>query len=292
MYNYRVFISYAHSDRETVEHVDLVMRNMGLIPVWDKDIGGGREFDDGIRKRIAQAHIFMPLITRTSRDRPWVHQEIGYALGIGVPVLPVALGALPEGMLSGIQAICVKDDLSDLPAGMEQASIESLVFANPEGELERLGVTTHIAEFSEERTRMLATYAGEVPNPSAVRQRAIFSSFSLPKEVTEKIWESIELRDRRDEYFRTLLSRERRILEQHARTGDCSLILYPFLDFSDVGAGVHRSQLNLLREFLRSLPEERITVVTVKSRFPGNLTIIGDWFAAKALPPQSGAEYR
>jgi hypothetical protein len=294
MYHFRIFLSYAHEDREKVERIGLLLHDMGLVPVWDKNIAAGTAFDDGIRRRIAQAHVFMPLLTSKSRDRPWVHQEIGYACGIGVPVIPVALGALPEGMLSGIQAICVKDDLSDLRQGIEHAGIESLVLpSHAAGELERLGITTHLAEFSEERTRLLFRYAKETSPPAAVRQRAIFSSFSLPDAPPDhKLWDSLELPERRSRYFRTLLRDERRILEEHARIAGCSLVLSPFVDFSTVGARVHRSQLEILRDFLTSMPEDMIRVAFVDARFLGNLTIIGDWFGAKALPPQPGAEYR
>jgi hypothetical protein len=294
MYHFRAFLSYAHADRAKIERIDVLLRNMGLTPVWDRDIAGGTAFDDGIRRRIAQAHVFMPFLTSSSNDRPWVHQEIGYAFGIGVPVVPVALGALPEGMLSGIQAICVKDDLSDLQQGIEQAGIESLVLSSQaEGELERLGITTHLAEFSEERTRLLVRYAKETSKPAAIRQRAIFSSFSLPDAPADhRIWDSIELPEQRSPYFRTLLGDERRILEEHARIGGCSLILNPAVDLTAVGAMVHRSQLQILREFITSMPEDMIRVAFVDGKFLGNLTIIGDWFGAKALPPQPGAEYR
>jgi hypothetical protein len=84
MYHFRVFLSYAHADRGKVERIDVLLREIGLTPVWDRDIAGGTAFDDGIRRRIAQAHVFMPLLTSNSREQPWVHQEIGYALGIGV----------------------------------------------------------------------------------------------------------------------------------------------------------------------------------------------------------------
>jgi hypothetical protein len=294
MHQFRVFLSYAHADRGKAEQVDVLLRHLGLTPVWDKDIPAGRAFDDVIRKRIAQAHVFMPLITLNSCDRPWVHQEIGYALGIGVPVVPVAIGVLPEGMLSGLQAICVNDDLSDFRKGLEGAGIESLVRSfGARGELERLGIMTHVAEFSEERTMRLIRYATETPRPARVRQRAIFSSFSLPDaEPKHRVWELIEPPERRSEYLRTLLRDERRVLEEHARIGGCSLVLTPFLDFSSVGARVHRAQLETLREFLASMPADMIAVGIVDGRFSGNLTIIGDWFGAKAVPPQPGSEYR
>jgi len=294
MYHFRIFLSYAHADTKQIELISVLLYDMGLIPVWDRDISGGTAFDDGIRRRIAQSHIFMPILTSNSCDRTWVHQEIGYALGIGVRVVPVALGALPEGMLSGIQAIRVNDDLSNFQQRIAEASIESLVLSsNAEGDLERLGITTHLAEFSEERTKLLVRYANETARPAAVRQRAIFSSFSLPDlPPSHRAWNSIELPERRSKYFRTLLRDERRVLEEHARIGGCSLILNPFVDFTVVGSRVHRAQLEILRDFLTSMPEDMIRVAFINGGFLGNLTIIGDWFGARALPPQPGAEYR
>jgi len=126
-----------------------------------------------------------------------------------------------------------------------------------------------------------------------VRQRAIFSSFSLPDaQPNDAVWDSIDLPARRSEHFRNLLLNERRILEKHAREHGCSLLLSPFVDFAPGGAGVHRSQLALLKRFLVSMPKERISVAFVEGRFSGNLTLVGDWFGAKALPSQPGSEYR
>src|ERR1043165_4876801 len=102
MYPLRIFLSYAHADKDKVKQIADLLNYMGLLPVWDKDIAAGTVFDDRIRRQIAQAHLFMPLLTANSYNRLWVHQEIGFALGIGVPVVPIAIGTLPEGMLSGI----------------------------------------------------------------------------------------------------------------------------------------------------------------------------------------------
>jgi len=71
----------------------------------------------------SQSHIFMPLITKNSCNRAWLHQETGYALGIGVPVVTVANGTFPEAMISVIQAICVQDDLSGLRQGIEHYKV-------------------------------------------------------------------------------------------------------------------------------------------------------------------------
>jgi hypothetical protein len=294
MYPFRIFVSYAHADKEKVERITEILNDVGLKPFWDRDIPGGTVFTDHIRRQIAQAHFFMPFLTTNSHDRLWVHQEIGFALGIGVPVVPITLGSFPEGMLSGIQAICVTEDLSNLQQDILQVGLEAMVLSSKvDGELERLGITTHLAEFSEERTRLLIEYAKETPGTAIVRQRAIFSSFSLPdKPPDNSMWDVIELSEHRSIYFRKLLREERRILTHHSQEGGCYLILHPYLDFSSVGAGIHRSQLEILREFLMLMPNEKIRVAFADGKFLGNITILGDWFGAKALPPQFGQEYR
>jgi hypothetical protein len=267
---------------------------MQLDPIWDRDLCAGVKFDDEIRREIARAHVFMPLITLNSRESHWVHQEIGYALGINVPVIPVALGSLPGEMLSAIQAIQIGSDLSGLRQGLERVKIEALVLSSAvQQDLERLGITTYVADFAQDRTRLLVEYGSKVSGPAHVRQRAIFSSFSLPDaQPCDKVWDSIDLPPKRSEHFRNLLLNERRILETHAREYGCSLLLSPFVDVGPVGAGVHLSQLSELKRFLISMPEERILVAFVEGQFLGSLTIVGDWFGAKSLPSRPGFEYR
>jgi hypothetical protein len=294
VHNFRIFLSYARFDRSQVEVVSAQLRERKFIPLWDENISPGKAFTDEIKRGIARAHLFMPLLTPTSCIRPWVHQEIGYALGIGVPVLPVAIGALPEGLLWEVQAITVQENLSDFGAKVDRADIETIVRANFGGEeLERLGITTHVAEYGEDRTNLLIKSVTGIPTPARIRQRAIFSSFSLPDARPEdEIWDAIELPEPRGQYLRTKLREERQSMGRHASDAGCSLILYPFVNYEPVGAKVHRNQIRLLCSFLRSMPRDQVVVATKQGIFPGSVTIVGDWFGARALPPRDGSEYR
>jgi hypothetical protein len=72
--------------------------------------------------------------------------------------VPVVFGALPKAMVSGLSVIHVREDMSDFRSRIVEARLESLVLANgSEGELARLGVTTHVAEYREEHTQLLGT---------------------------------------------------------------------------------------------------------------------------------------
>ena len=88
MYRLRVFLSYAHADRTIVNRMDAVLADMGLSPVWDRELSAGQPFDDGIRRHIATAHVFMPVLTAASSQRPWVHQETDMPSALVCPSSP------------------------------------------------------------------------------------------------------------------------------------------------------------------------------------------------------------
>ncbi|HEU4835744.1 MAG TPA: TIR domain-containing protein [Pyrinomonadaceae bacterium] len=295
MYPFRVFISYAHEDRNAVEVIDIILRGEGLVPVWDREIKPGTSFTDAIKKQIATAHVFMPLLTLTSENNPWVHQEIGFAVGIDVPVLPLVLDQLPGEMVASIQAIRIKSDFSDLIEHVRATNIEALVLRHEsDSELQRLGISNRVANYSEERTELLVKQAEQLSPPIYVRQRALFSSFSLPDAApTHPLWDEIEPIRRRSEYHRRLLRRERKILESHARLCGCSLIICPFIDNENrASARAHVAQLEQLLCFFESMPDDKLIVGLTQGGIEEHLNLLGDQFGTKALTPQPGADYR
>ncbi len=86
------YISYSHQDKALAEKICAVIQNLGLAPLWDEDFAAGQGFHDQIKRFIAHAHVVMPIITPASSDHGWVHQEIGYAVAMQIPVLPIAWG--------------------------------------------------------------------------------------------------------------------------------------------------------------------------------------------------------
>jgi TIR domain len=56
-------------------------RGKGRVHVFldEKDIEGGQSIPDSVRKNIAQCDEFVVLLSRYSKDRPWVLMEIGGA---------------------------------------------------------------------------------------------------------------------------------------------------------------------------------------------------------------------
>src|SRR4051812_41174276 len=110
--NLRVFISYSHKNREAFEAVSEALRVLGLIPWSDQDLAAGPGFTLQIQTKIAHSHLFVPILTPESHRRGWVHQEIGFAVALKVPCVPVCIGKVPEGMIAMAHAVVLDPGVS------------------------------------------------------------------------------------------------------------------------------------------------------------------------------------
>ena len=288
-YPFRVFVSYAHEDHRLAARLLQALRDLQLRPYCDESIGAGMPFTDEIKGLIAHAHVFMPLITQNAQQRPWVHQETGYAMALNIPVLPVAVhGVLPEDMTAQLQAITVRKDMRDAKEKLAAISFERVVFPPPRAPEAMIDV----ADLPEERTRLLASYPRrivEYGHYGLVRQRGAFSSFCLPDAgPLDKLWELREGLNQRSEYHRILQREERRMLEVHARAVGCRLIVDPTIDLLERGETAAPARLHVLLQFLDSMADDKIQVVTSTKAGRGSLTIVGDWFAAESQLPKPG----
>jgi hypothetical protein len=298
-YPYRVFISYAHEDQQQAQRVVNYLRGLGVVPLWDEDIGAGTAFTETIKEMIASAHLFMPLLSHNAQQCPWVHQEVGFAMGINIPVLPVALDNLPGEMLAPLQAVRLGPGPDDLRQRLTSQLLERTVRSAG-----RHFTVTQVADWQETRTELLGQYAErflEQGRYGRVRQRAPLSSFSIPNcDISDPVWELFGGAGERAWYYRSLLRREREALERHARVAGCSLILSPSLDLPRVGTAAggerhdraRRVRLEILKQFLETMPNDRVRVAFTESAAEGNLTLVGDCYLAEAVVPRPGLEYR
>lgn len=286
---YRVFICYSHDDRELVERVDEMLTSIGLVPVWDKSIMPGTRFTSAIKERIKYAHILMPLLTENSAQRPWVHQETGYALALNIPVLPVAVGRVPGQMIAELHAIEVDEDLSGFAEKVADVDFESLIFSpqidNP--------TAMEVTAWQEERTEFLVRYASrviELGHYGKIRQLATLSSFSIPDLFPDDplfVTRGGE-HDHYSDYLRSLLQQERQVLERHALECGCDLIVDPSVCFERHGTEGTEIRLRVLLEFLEKMTDDKAHVIISPEAGRGNVTIVGDWFSAELMVTKRG----
>ena len=234
----------------------------------------------------------MPLITAHAAQRPWVHQETGYAMALNIPVLPVAVDTVPGEMAAQLQAIVVKADLSDFAACLEAADLKTVVCAPPANPLNMIEVTT----WSERRTQLLAGYAQTVTELGAagrVRQRAALSSFSIPdKGLDHILWRLREGTVTRTSYQRHGQREERRALERHAVKAGCDLIIDPTFSLARHGEEATKARLWIVCLFLETMPDDKVRIVLSPRAREGNLTIVGDWFSAESMSAHPSEGHR
>ncbi|MCL4694823.1 MAG: TIR domain-containing protein [Candidatus Hydrogenedentes bacterium] len=291
---YRVFISYSHEDKALVEGIAAILSRNGLQPMWDRNFAYGQGFHEQIKNFIAHAHVFLPVLTRTADARKWVHQEIGYAMALHIPVLPVAVEGLPGEMIQQIHALRMDgDDPEVLSDHLSKDVMEALV----ERHARNYKALYECAELPEDRAKMMSAYADDVfalGIRDVVRQKGALSSFHIPREVVgNPIWRRrYGLTTRSEEHCR-LQRQERLSLQRHAQTAGCKLIVKPGLLYERYGPDARISRLESLVKFLEEMDDARCRVA-IQEEMDARLsvTILGNWFSAESLAGEGGRGYR
>jgi hypothetical protein len=292
---YRVFLSYSHEDQKLAEGVIAVLKDQ-FEPLWDRHIRPGSAFTESIKGLIVHAHVFMPLITPKSKERPWVHQETGFAMALNIPVLPLASGDIPAEMLAQLQAINVDpQNIAELPERLRKLGWEFIV-SQP---LAKAHLMTELADFPEARAKSMFEHANrilELGYRGRVYQRGGLSSFSIPrKDFEDPIWALRDGPNRRSDYLHYWLAKERDVLERHAREAGCTLIIDPEVPKNtwskqDDPDGQKRRKflearccrLTELRGFLDDMSDEQVRVICSPRAREANITTVGDWFLAES----------
>jgi hypothetical protein len=286
----RAFVTYSRKDERAFEVICAALSEMGVDPLSDRRLkaAGEEGFTTQIQDLIRHAHVFVPIVTPASHESGWVHQEIGFAVAMRVPCVPVCVGWTPGGMIAGRQAVT--------GATIEQAAA-SLRREDLAGLARRAGKTPHppgrVAFYPEERADLIAAEATlaadtEGVGPGCVRIRGGLGSFTLPSDPPDHpVWLARYGDRERTEHSFAKFGAERRSLEHHARSAGVRLVLDAGLDVdARYGAGAGRTRLCVLWNFLRGiadLPDERVRLVWVESH-PAHLVLaVGDWFFAESL---------
>lgn len=315
MYPFRVFLSYAHDDRDLAEDVAEHLSRLGMINLWDKSIIPGNPFTDEIKKRIAISHLFIPLITQVSNSKPWVHQETGYAMGIGIPIIPVVIGAMPGQMIEQLQAITLVPDPAEVSEGRSKGGLAGELAAKlterlVEGRFRKSRGSSpsfFTADHPEKRTELICEFAREVQEMIEVlpdckgsvnehmrlRHSGALSSFSLPDlPPDDPIWTGNGGIVANGSLYYELLWEERKVLEQYAREWGCDLLIDPLVRLKGDDLPATRVRLGILADFIRDMDDSHLRVVVRPIGETGNLIAVGDWFYAEAMAHNRKAGYR
>jgi hypothetical protein len=111
---YRIFLSHATSDKFIAKAMCQQLDAVGATTFRDdRDIDGGDDIPESIRKAITESDEFVVLLTTNSVNRPWVNLEIGAAwvwarLRIVVVLYNIGIDPIPA-MMKSKKAIALND---------------------------------------------------------------------------------------------------------------------------------------------------------------------------------------
>jgi hypothetical protein len=103
---YRVFLSHKTEVKKEVAILKNRLQLFGISCfVAHKDIKPTKVWQDEIENALQSMDAFIALMTDSFHDSDWTDQEVGFALGRGVPLIAVKFGRDPYGFIGKFQAL-------------------------------------------------------------------------------------------------------------------------------------------------------------------------------------------
>lgn len=102
----RCFISHTSAHRVEVATLadQLTSYNVAAFVAHDA-IRPSEQWQDVIRRALGSCHVLLAYVTPDFPASDWCDQEVGWALGRGVPVIPIRVGQDPYGFFGSTQAL-------------------------------------------------------------------------------------------------------------------------------------------------------------------------------------------
>lgn len=105
-YSFKVFLSHRDTFKKETACLKEYLGNYNLACfVAHEDIVPDEHWLLEIKRALLSCDIVVALITKDFHESVWTNQEIGIALGLGIPVFSIKLGKPPAGFIANKQAI-------------------------------------------------------------------------------------------------------------------------------------------------------------------------------------------
>jgi len=223
----------------------------------------------------------------------WLHQEVGYAIGVSVPIVPIIVGDVkPMAFLQPLQAVRIKDT----PAELRQILSPDVIARRVESAARSGHASFESVYEPEARAQTIARYARMAMQRGGGRvlEQGAMSSFALPEQPSHAaVWQLRDGNVQRSAYLHAQQYEERMALGELVRRFGCSLILDPTVPLTRYGPEARRIRLTQLMTFIRddkACPDLRIAIRPWNDAL--NLVIVDDWFCGESVTPQDGGGYR
>lgn len=103
---FHIFITHVAGRREEAVTLKSELSHLGAEGfVAHQDIEPAKEWQRVIEAALLSCHALVALLHKGFRESSWCDQEVGYVLGRGVPVIPVAIDMQPYGFFGALQSL-------------------------------------------------------------------------------------------------------------------------------------------------------------------------------------------
>jgi hypothetical protein len=103
----KVFISHSNKDMDIVKKLESKLKQEKFEVFIAEEIEQpGKPLSEKIKELIRKSNHVVVLYTKNAEESKWVHEEIGYALGVYKPLIPIVeKGVLLDAMLKGLEYV-------------------------------------------------------------------------------------------------------------------------------------------------------------------------------------------
>lgn len=116
---FRLFLSHVSAHKVAVASLKSELRLRGISAfVAHEDITPSLEWQNEIELALRSMHALAALLTPDFHPSNWTDQEVGFALGKGVLVVPVRMGSDPYGFIGKVQGLSGSFDQPGRTAGL------------------------------------------------------------------------------------------------------------------------------------------------------------------------------
>ena len=83
--------------------------------IADRDAPIGKSLPETVKKAINNSELVLVFLTKNSKKSIWVNQEIGYALGKGIPIIPLRKGRIRlKGLIESTKYVSMKSNAIEI----------------------------------------------------------------------------------------------------------------------------------------------------------------------------------
>ncbi len=113
----KLFVSHLSSNRQRMSHLKASLANWGISAfIAHEDIEASKEWRDEVEAGLETMEVMVAVVEPKFKESDWCAQEVGFALGRKIDIIPLRAGLDPFGFFGKYQGIQIKGKTPEIVA--------------------------------------------------------------------------------------------------------------------------------------------------------------------------------